>query len=97
MFQRLASNGRHFEEQTRLHIDEYANAGLRTMVLAYRQLDEEEYHKFNEEYIAAKNLVCADQENITEAVANMIEKDLILLGATAVEDKLQNGVQQHYN
>ncbi|KAL3512314.1 hypothetical protein ACH5RR_025031 [Cinchona calisaya] len=94
MLQRLASSGRHFEEQTRLHIDEYANAGLRTMVFAYRQLDEEEYRKFNEEYTAAKNLVSADQEKIAEAVAEMIEKDMILLGATAVEDKLQNGVPE---
>ncbi|CAI9113448.1 OLC1v1014052C1 [Oldenlandia corymbosa var. corymbosa] len=94
MFQRLATNGREFEEQTRAHINEYANAGLRTMVLAYRQLDEDEYHKFNVEYTDAKNSVSADQEKIVETIAEKIEKDLILLGAAAVEDKLQNGVPE---
>lgn len=92
MFERLAKNGREFEERTRMHINEYANAGLRTMVLAYRQLDDEEYHKFEQEYMKAKNSVTADQEKMVEAVAEKIEKDLILLGATAVEDRLQTGV-----
>ena len=81
-----------FEEQTQERINEYANAGLRTLVLAYRELDEEEYNKFNEEFIGAKNSVSADHEELMDEVAEKIEEDLILLGATAVEDKLQNGV-----
>ena len=92
MFERLTKNGKEFEEQTQERINEYANAGLRTLVLAYRELDEEEYNKFNEEFIEAKNSVSADHEELMEEVAEKIEKDLILLGATAVEDKLQNGV-----
>lgn len=94
MFERLAQDGTEFEVQTRLHINEYADAGLRTLVLAYRELDEEEYNEFNEEFSQAKNLVSADREEIIEEVAERIEKDLILLGATAVEDKLQNGVPE---
>ena len=92
MFERLTKNGGEFEEQTHEHINDYANAGLRTLVLAYRELDEEEYNKFNEEFTEAKNSVSADHEEMMEEVAQKIEKDLILLGATAVEDKLQNGV-----
>ena len=92
MFERLTKNGREFEEQTQEHINDYANAGLRTLVLAYREVDEEEYNKFNEEFTEAKNSVSADRDEMMEEVAEKIEKDLILLGATAVEDKLQNGV-----
>ncbi|KAG5149024.1 hypothetical protein JHK82_015905 [Glycine max] len=61
MFERLARNGREFEEKTKQHIDEYADA---------------------------------DREQIVEEISEKIEKDLILLGATAVEDKLQNGVPE---
>ena len=93
MFERLAKNGREFEEKTREHINEYADAGLRTLILAYRELDEEEYNQFNKEFTDAKNIVSADREQIVEEIAEQIEKDLILLGATAVEDKLQNGVR----
>ncbi|XP_057466230.1 LOW QUALITY PROTEIN: putative phospholipid-transporting ATPase 9 [Actinidia eriantha] len=94
MFVRLAKNGMGFEKQTKEQINEYADAGLRTLVLAYRELDEDEYNEFNEAFTKAKNLVTADQEEIIETVAEHIEKDLFLLGATAVEDKLQHGVPE---
>ncbi|XP_061364653.1 putative phospholipid-transporting ATPase 9 [Gastrolobium bilobum] len=94
MFERLEKNGREFEEKTMQHINEYADAGLRTLVLAYRELDEEEYNLFNKEFMEAKNIVSADREQIVEEISEKIEKDLILLGATAVEDKLQNGVPE---
>lgn len=99
MFERLAKNGSEFEEKTKEHINEYADAGLRTLVLAYRELDEEEYVEFNKEFTEAKNLVSSDREEIVEQVSEKIERDLILLGATAVEDKLQNGVSfnLHYS
>lgn len=92
MLERLAKNGREFEEQTKEHINEYADAGLRTLVLAYRELDEDEYNEFNQEFTEAKNSVSSEREEMIEEVAAKIERDLILVGATAVEDKLQNGV-----
>ncbi|TXG51535.1 hypothetical protein EZV62_024059 [Acer yangbiense] len=94
MFERLAKNRREFEEQTKVHVNEYADAGLRTLILAYRELDEEEYNEFNAEFTEAKNSVSADHDERVEEVTEKIEKDLILLGATAVEDKLQNGVPE---
>ncbi|KAI8021502.1 putative phospholipid-transporting ATPase 9 [Camellia lanceoleosa] len=94
MFERLAENGREFEEETREHVNEYADIGLRILVLAYRELDEKEYKEFNDKFEDAKNSVSADREELIDEVAETIEKDLILLGATAVEDKLQNGVPE---
>ncbi|KAL1347323.1 hypothetical protein HN51_020788 [Arachis hypogaea] len=92
MFERLALNGREFEDKTLEHVQQYADAGLRTLILAYRELDENEYKEFNNAFYEAKNSVTADQETLIEEVSNKIERNLILLGATAVEDKLQNGV-----
>lgn len=92
MFERLAKNGREFEEKTMAHVHEYADAGLRTLILAYRELGAEEYKEFDNKFSKAKNLVSADQEKLIEEVADKIEKNLVLLGATAVEDKLQDGV-----
>ncbi|XP_058183035.1 putative phospholipid-transporting ATPase 9 [Rhododendron vialii] len=94
MFERLAKNGREFEEETKAHVNDYADAGLRTLILAYRELDEEEYKKFNEKFTEAKNSVSADRDALIDEVTDDIEKDLTLLGATAVEDKLQNGVPE---
>ncbi|CAN4124718.1 unnamed protein product [Withania somnifera] len=92
MFERLGKNGRRFEAETREHVNEYADAGLRTLILAYRELNEEEYKTFNEKFLEAKNSVSEDREAIIDEVTDNIEKNLILLGATAVEDKLQPGV-----
>ncbi|KAF5751967.1 hypothetical protein HS088_TW02G00986 [Tripterygium wilfordii] len=92
MFERLAKNSSKFEKETRQHVDEYADAGLRTLIIAYRELAEEEYKEFNEKFTEAKNSISADREMLIDEATEMIEKDLVLLGATAVEDKLQNGV-----
>ncbi|KAK8686269.1 hypothetical protein V6N13_125296 [Hibiscus sabdariffa] len=94
MLERLAKHGQEFAEQTKEHIAEYADAGLRTLVVAYREIDEEEYVEFIEQFTEAKNRVSVDREERIEEVAGNIERDLILLGATAVEDKLQNGVPE---
>uniref|UniRef100_A0A0A0LVP6 Phospholipid-transporting ATPase n=1 Tax=Cucumis sativus TaxID=3659 RepID=A0A0A0LVP6_CUCSA len=94
MFERLAKNRCEFEEQTKVHVNEYADAGLRTLVLAYRELKEEEFNSFHQEFIKAKNTVSTDRDDIIDQLTESVEKDLILLGATAVEDKLQNGVPE---
>ncbi|KAL6010963.1 putative phospholipid-transporting ATPase 8 [Asimina triloba] len=94
MFERLADDGRMFEAWTKEHINEYASAGLRTLVIAYCELSEEEYNAWQEEFLKAKNSVTADREELVDAAAEKIEKDLILLGVTAVEDKLQKGVPE---
>ncbi|XP_010528032.1 PREDICTED: phospholipid-transporting ATPase 10 [Tarenaya hassleriana] len=92
MFKRLAKNGRQFEAKTREHVNGYADAGLRTLILAYRELDENEYIEFSKKFNNAKNSVSADREALIDEATEEMERDLILLGATAVEDKLQNGV-----
>ncbi|KAK3132367.1 hypothetical protein QOZ80_6AG0520290 [Eleusine coracana subsp. coracana] len=94
MFKRLAPTAKKIEEETRRHINEYADSGLRTLVLAYRVLDEKEYREFNEKFNAAKVSVSADRDEKIEKAADSIERDLLLLGATAVEDKLQKGVPE---
>ncbi|KAK3146573.1 hypothetical protein QOZ80_3BG0268210 [Eleusine coracana subsp. coracana] len=94
IFKRLGPGGRKFEEETRQHINEYSDSGLRTLVLAYRVLDEKDYKGFAEKFHAAKVCVSADRCVKIEEAADSIEKDLHLLGATAVEDKLQKGVPE---
>ncbi|KAK9750496.1 hypothetical protein RND81_02G200700 [Saponaria officinalis] len=94
MFPLLAPNGNDFEKRTRDHINEYADAGLRTLILAYREIDEAEFREFDEKFNAARNAVSTDRETLIDEVAETIERDLFLLGATAVEDKLQRGVPE---
>lgn len=94
MFEKLSKQSQQYEDQTKNHINKYAEAGLRTLVIAYRPIDEEEYRAWEEEFLQAKNSVSLDRDDLVDAAAEKIERDLILLGATAVEDKLQKGVPE---
>lgn len=67
--------------------------GLRTLCLAYKPLEEEEYEQWERTYHEATTLIEGREEGI-EKVSDKLERDLILLGATAIEDKLQDGVPE---
>ncbi|KAL7100698.1 hypothetical protein ACP275_08G011200 [Erythranthe tilingii] len=94
MFERLSNDAQDFEAITMDHIKRYSEAGLRTLVVAYRGISKEEFRSWEEEFMKAQTSVSADRDALVEAAADKIEKDLILLGATAVEDKLQKGVPE---
>jgi phospholipid-translocating ATPase len=77
--------------QTAKHLEMFAVEGLRTLCIAQRELSEQEYIAFRKEHdIAAKAL--ENREEKLEEVADKIEQDLTLLGGTAIEDRLQDGV-----
>ena len=70
--------------------------GLRTLVLATKILDEQQYQEWNGHYdLAASSL--ENREARIAAEAEKIERDLELVGVTAIEDKLQEGVPQAIN
>ncbi|CAN6201311.1 unnamed protein product [Urochloa humidicola] len=94
IFDRLAKNGRMYEVDTTRHLNDYGEAGLRTLALSYRVLEEAEYSSWNAEFLKAKTSIGPDRELQLERVSDLIERELILVGATAVEDKLQKGVPQ---
>jgi phospholipid-translocating P-type ATPase (flippase) len=73
------------------HLKNYAREGLRTLVLGRRVLTEDEYKAYNEAYVAASTAL-EDREAKLDACAELIEKSMQLLGVTAIEDKLQEGV-----
>lgn len=92
IFDRLADNGRTYQEATTRHLSSYAEDGLRTLAFAYRLLDDSEYKSWNKIFTQAKTTIGPEREELLEKASEMIEKDLILLGVVAVEDKLQKGV-----
>jgi len=70
---------------------EYATDGLRTLCLASRDISEAEYRQWSVIYDQAAATINGRGDALDEA-AELIEKDMFLLGATAIEDKLQDGV-----
>ena len=76
-------------EATTRHLNEYGEAGLRTLALAYRKLDDQEYSDWNNEFQKAKTAVGSEREAMLEQVSDIMERELILVGATAVEELYQ--------
>ncbi|KJR88558.1 phospholipid-translocating ATPase [Sporothrix schenckii 1099-18] len=75
------------------HIDDFASEGLRTLLFAYRYVEEDDYRKWRTLYQDATTSLVNRQERI-EAAADLIEQGFDLAGATAIEDKLQQGVPE---
>lgn len=72
-------------------ITRFANNSLRTLLYAYRFLNIAEYEEWKTKWDAATASL-DENEEMTETVADLIEANFDLAGATAVEDKLQHGV-----
>lgn len=81
------------KEKTSRDMDMFANGGLRTLCVAYRVLAEDEFLSWVRTYEAASSATENRDEEIEKA-ASAIEQSLLLLGATALEDKLQVGVPE---
>ncbi|KAG0365798.1 hypothetical protein BC939DRAFT_503323 [Gamsiella multidivaricata] len=93
IFERLSQNNddQALRDQTEQDIEAFSNMGLRTLTLAQRVLDQETYEAWAAKYAEAGKAL-DDRSKKLDQVAEEIEKDLTLIGATAIEDKLQEGV-----
>ncbi|KAF7369277.1 P-type phospholipid transporter [Mycena venus] len=94
MYARLAPNHDPvLKEATRKDMEAFANNGLRTLCVAWRVLSQEEYTRWGRIYDEATNRVEGRDEAI-EAACEQLEQNFTILGATALEDKLQEGVPE---
>lgn len=90
IFSRLRDSN-DFEDLTRSHLNSMAGEGFRTLAIAQKEITEEVYKTWKEDYHLASVALNNREEKLAK-MADLIERDLVLIGATAVEDKLQDGV-----
>ncbi|XP_011827134.1 PREDICTED: phospholipid-transporting ATPase IC [Mandrillus leucophaeus] len=81
------------KQETQDALDIFANETLRTLCLCYKEIEEKEFAQWNKKFMAA-SVASTNRDEALDKVYEEIEKDLILLGATAIEDKLQDGVPE---
>uniref|UniRef100_A0A8C2IED7 Phospholipid-transporting ATPase n=1 Tax=Cyprinus carpio TaxID=7962 RepID=A0A8C2IED7_CYPCA len=93
IYERLHPSCSEVMKVTTEHLNEFAGEGLRTLVLAYKDLDEEYFSEWKQRHHES-SVALEDREEKLEKLYEEIEKDMMLIGATAVEDKLQDGVTQ---
>nr|XP_023857139.1 LOW QUALITY PROTEIN: phospholipid-transporting ATPase ID-like [Salvelinus alpinus] len=93
VYERLNQSCAKLMDVTTEHLNEFAGEGLRTLALAYKDLDEEYFSSWKQRHHEASTAL-EDREDKLDLLYEEIERDLMLLGATAIEDKLQDGVPQ---
>ena len=78
-------------QMTKEHLEDFSTEGLRTLLLARRSVPEAEFKTWFKRFKEAQASIKDRQQNLSR-VYEQIEKDLELVGGTAVEDKLQDDV-----
>jgi len=74
-----------------VHLNNFARAGYRTLCFAYVNISESFYKAWKHEYINAAAVVM-NRDAAKNKVADKIERELKLIGVTAIENKLQDNV-----
>ncbi|XP_053505016.1 phospholipid-transporting ATPase IC [Ictalurus furcatus] len=92
IYQRLSPDSQH-QETTQTALDIFANETLRTLCLCYKDISDEEFELWTHKHKEA-SVVMTNREEALDAVYELIETNLMLIGATAIEDKLQDGVPE---
>lgn len=81
------------KEATDQNLVTFAEEGLRTLLCCKAIIPEDKWKKLSEQLLNARKILISDEKEKAEnLVYNEIEKDFSLVGATALEDKLQEGV-----
>lgn len=93
ILERLNDQNPHVETTLR-HLEEYASEGLRTLCLAMREVPEDEFQRWYKIFDTAQMTVGGNRAEEVDKAAEIIEHDFYLLGATAIEDRLQDGVPE---
>jgi phospholipid-translocating ATPase len=94
IYSRLIPNEqRQLRADTGEHLEMFAREGLRTLCIAQREVSEEEYQEWNRDYDIAANAIQGREDKLEE-VSDRIENHLWLIGGTAIEDRLQDGVPE---
>uniref|UniRef100_A0A674DL48 Phospholipid-transporting ATPase n=1 Tax=Salmo trutta TaxID=8032 RepID=A0A674DL48_SALTR len=92
IFERL-TDASQYKELTMAHLEQFATEGLRTLCFTYVDLEEGVYQEWLKEYTRISTII-KDRAQKLEDCYELLEKDLLLLGATAIEDRLQAGVPE---
>ena len=74
-------------------LEKYSKEGLRILAVAYKKISLQDLIQYQKDFIKASKDTYKKREKL-EDLAKIIEKDLIFLGVTAIEDELQDEVNE---
>lgn len=87
------SSNKNVIRATEAHLHAYSSLGLRTLVVGMRELSASEFEQWHSSFEAASTALIG-RAALLRKVASNVENNLSLLGASGIEDKLQQGVPE---
>jgi phospholipid-transporting ATPase len=83
-----------FSDEYHHALKEYSSLGLRTLIIAYKKVERAEFRQWEKAYKSTQNSTDADKDEQVAKVQAQLEVNLKMVGVTAVEDCLQDGVPE---
>ncbi|KAM4547872.1 phospholipid-transporting ATPase IC [Odontesthes bonariensis] len=83
-----------YQESTEKALELFAEACLRTLCVAVRSVPEALWEQWSKTLALSAAMATCERDTLLEKMYNEMERDLQLLGVTAIEDRLQEGVSE---
>uniref|UniRef100_A0A3Q0SAS6 Phospholipid-transporting ATPase n=1 Tax=Amphilophus citrinellus TaxID=61819 RepID=A0A3Q0SAS6_AMPCI len=83
-----------YQERMETALELFAEACLRTLCVAVRSVPEALWERWNKTLSQSATMATCDRDVLLEELYDKMEMDLQLLGVTAIEDRLQDGVPE---
>lgn len=93
MFNVIDKSSNLYTTETKAHLHAFSSMGLRTLVVGKRELSSSEFEQWQSSYETASTAVMG-RAALLRKVAINVENNLTILGASGIEDKLQQGVPE---
>ena len=88
------NSSKSFLEESKKFVDVFSKQGYRTLLVGMKIFNEEEYNILNNSLNQINLSSAPDKNKLLDDLHIELEKDIYLLGATIVEDKLQDSVPE---
>ncbi|XP_049910640.1 phospholipid-transporting ATPase IC [Epinephelus moara] len=83
-----------YQERTESALELFAQACLRTLCVAVRSVPEASWEQWSKTLAQSAAMATCDRDAVLERLYDQMERELQLLGVTAIEDRLQEGVPE---
>ncbi|KAM3876114.1 phospholipid-transporting ATPase IC [Diretmus argenteus] len=83
-----------YQQSTERALECFARTCLRTLCVAVRSVTEASWEQWSETLARSARMTTRDRDNLLEELYDDMERELQLLGVTAIEDRLQMGVSE---
>ena len=89
-----SENEMELQKVTEDYLHKFASEGLRVLIICFKEIEKEKYKDFSDKYDKLRVSKSKTKDEDINKLFDEMERNLTLIGCTAIEDKLQDGVPE---